>query len=239
MMADNYETSRGVNADTFASDEIGGVHYPVTKIATGVVDSAAIVSSDDPMPVVLPASMIDATTGDIRPTEGSHAHIHEGMAYEVCGVNLNMASAATLILAFKTPSAPARLHFVVEFTSLVKSHIELLEGPTWTQGTGTQVAIHNRRRDTSMRSSGVLEDQGQASFIASDTAILDPTITDDGAVIDTLYAFAIKNRSTGQGRDRTEWDLEPDTLYAVRLTSDDNSGAGQLILNWYEHDDLA
>jgi len=50
-MADNVTTNAGVGGETFATDDIGGVHYPISKIAFGALDSATLVSGANPFPV--------------------------------------------------------------------------------------------------------------------------------------------------------------------------------------------
>jgi hypothetical protein len=50
-MADNVVTNPGSGGATFATDEIGGVHYPRTKLAHGADGQATDVSSASPLPV--------------------------------------------------------------------------------------------------------------------------------------------------------------------------------------------
>jgi hypothetical protein len=54
-MADNLEAFKSANdtvsVGTFATDDVGGVHYPKTKLAFGAADVATLVSSADPLPV--------------------------------------------------------------------------------------------------------------------------------------------------------------------------------------------
>lgn len=50
-MADNVVTNAGVGGETFATDEIGGVHHPRSKVGFGEDGVYADVSSGNPMPV--------------------------------------------------------------------------------------------------------------------------------------------------------------------------------------------
>lgn len=50
-MADNFPTAPGAGGVTFASDDIGGVHYPRTKLTFGADGEAADVSPAAPLPV--------------------------------------------------------------------------------------------------------------------------------------------------------------------------------------------
>lgn len=50
-MADNYTTNAGAGGNTFASDDVGGVHYPYVKTAFGAADTATLTSVTNPLPV--------------------------------------------------------------------------------------------------------------------------------------------------------------------------------------------
>lgn len=50
-MADNVTANPGTGGPTFATDEIGGVHYARTKLAVGADGVAVDVSAEDPLPV--------------------------------------------------------------------------------------------------------------------------------------------------------------------------------------------
>lgn len=52
-MVDNVITDPGSGGAVFATDDIGGVHYPITKFAFGALDSLTLVSSADGLPVEL------------------------------------------------------------------------------------------------------------------------------------------------------------------------------------------
>ncbi len=67
--------------------------------------------------------------------------------------------------------------------------------------------------------------------------ILNPTGFAIGTAIDEVYTFGEKEKVQAGGRGTKEWMLEQNTQYAVRLTSDVSSNAGQIILDWYEHTD--
>lgn len=69
-MADNFPTDAGSGGLTFASDDIGGVHYPLTKLTFGALDSQTIASSgtgtdDAGTQRVTLATDIDLPTGPV------------------------------------------------------------------------------------------------------------------------------------------------------------------------------
>lgn len=169
--------------------------------------------------------------------DSAHSEVHEGDTFATGAVDITLANTETLALAFKTMAGTKRAHLVMEFSTLTGGHIELIEGPTWTNQTGTKNPIHNRKREASMKSSGLLEDQAQAEFVASDNVILNPAVLAGGTALHTVYGFGKKEKFPAGGRDLTEWLLKPDTQYAVKFTSDAGSNMAQLILCWYEHTD--
>ena len=58
-MADNVQANPGAGGATFATDDIGGVHYPLTKIALGALDAnEGPVSKSNPMPSQLYADSV-------------------------------------------------------------------------------------------------------------------------------------------------------------------------------------
>lgn len=167
----------------------------------------------------------------------AHHEIHEGESFHCDVVDITLASAATMILAFKAPSGTKRVHMVYRFITLTGGHVEIIRGPTWDNQTGTKKAITNDKDESGMASSGILEDQAQASFVASDNMIENPDSVAGGTVIRTIYAFGQKNQFAAAAREVAENVLRPDTQYAVKFISDAASNKAQMILDWYEHTD--
>ncbi len=167
----------------------------------------------------------------------AHHEIHEGDSFHCGSIDTAMGNTDTLIIAFKTPSGTKRVHMFHSFITLTGGHLEIIEGPTWTNQTGTKQPVYNRKREASMSSSALLEDQAQAGFVASDNMILNPTGLSGGTAIHTHYAYGQKNQFTGRGRDTEENILRPDTQYAIKFTSDAASNAAQMLLDFYEHTD--
>lgn len=57
-MADNFPTNPGSGGLTFASDDIGGVQYPRSKVGFGVDGAYVDVSSTDPLPVSVASGLV-------------------------------------------------------------------------------------------------------------------------------------------------------------------------------------
>lgn len=50
-MADNVVLNAGTGGDTVAADDVGGVKYQIVKLATGLLDTATLVSGSNPLPI--------------------------------------------------------------------------------------------------------------------------------------------------------------------------------------------
>lgn len=166
-----------------------------------------------------------------------HHEVHEGDAFVCDAIDDTMGDNDTLALAFKTMAGTKRVHMLVGFTTLVGGLLELVEAPTWDNQSGAQHPIYNRLRQASMGSSGLLEDESSAGFLATDNLILNPTTLAGGTVIHSISAYGTKNFFSGAGRDVEEFILKPATQYAYRFTADGGSNAAHITLNWYEHTD--
>jgi hypothetical protein len=239
-MADDL-TLPGTNQD-IATDLISGAHYQRVKISIGADGAAADCSAAKPMPVVQQdpiSSSRQAHLDNIHlapvVTDITHHQVHEEESFECSAVDTSMGSADTLVLAFKTPSAPKRVHLVVGYASKADAHLDLIEAPTWDASSGTLKTIFNRYRDSSS-SSAILEDKTTGSFAANDAMIENPTNLAGGTIVDSSYNWSDR-KTTFADRGDSEFILKADTLYAARLTADTGTNAGQIKLSEYEHTD--
>lgn len=181
----------------------------------------------------------DSMTDVLSVIDYAHHEIHGGSSFTSSAHADPLADAATLVLAFRTPDSTERPHMFTGFSTLVGGFLELWEDPTWTAGTGAQVAIINRLRVRPLHASTLLEDTTGA-FLATDNVIQDPAGLNVAAAtcLHVHYAFGVTPRpSQSKRRADHEFVLEPDTQYAVRFTAVGNNNAAQILLNWYEHTD--
>lgn len=111
-MADNVVANAGAGGATFATDDIGGVHYPITKVAFGALDTATLVTTSAGLPVQvqgtftvdteLPAAAAlgDGTANPTAPAVGSFPHVWDGSDWSRLREIVNgLDSAGTGILA--------------------------------------------------------------------------------------------------------------------------------------------
>ena len=165
----------------------------------------------------------DIVTGGEVVVSPKELRINGGKGYSASVRAATLANAATLNAAFKTPAA-VDVHLIIEGWALVRAHYDLLSAATWDSTSGTAVTIYNRDRG-STNTTGVLGDKTGA-FVAG-TVVQDVT-TLAGTVLESV------DLGPGSRQSTTEWILARDTQYAVRLTADAASNAGNLLLIYYE-----
>ena len=178
---------------------------------------------------------MDAVSNGLITTTYPHHEVHEGASFRCVAVDTTLDDTETLSLAFQTPAGTKRAHMLIGWATAGAAHVELLEGPTWDDQSGTAAVIWNRFRDTP-GSSVLLEDQAQAAFTASDALHMNPTTLAGGDSIELGRDFS-STKNTSQNRGSAEWVLDPGVQYAILLTSDVNGSSGFIELDWYEHTD--
>lgn len=183
--------------------------------------------------------LIDEDTRALTIISLEHHILHEGTAFISDIVDTVMSDGDNLTLTFRTMSAPIRAHMFFEFTTLVGGYLEVWEDVTWTTGTGVVVPIYNRKRETTMTDSGLLEDLTFTPVFTATNNILDGVggiNLASATQIHHLYAWGKKEKFPGGNIRETEgFILKPDTNYAVIFYAEGNGNTAQVILNWFEH----
>jgi hypothetical protein len=178
--------------------------------------------------------MTDAAVG----VSYAHHELHAGSSFVASVVNQLMADTETLSLAFKTPAGTKHAHLFAHFSTLVGGKLEIVEAPTWTAQTGTEVPIVNRKRVGTPNSSVLLANQAQAGFVAADVVVKDMAGVAGGTILPANYAFGQRSRiGAGETRANSEYILKPDTQYLILFTAIGANNMAQLVLDWYEHTD--
>ena len=182
-----------------------------------------------------PLTMDDATFA-LNGIDHGHHEVHAGDAYEVDVIDMDFDKADEINICFRTPDTAKWLHMFPLVAATTEATFDILEGPTVTNGTGTDYQPRNRNRNSS-----------KMSAVSSIKAVpiihqvsLNATITADGFVVHTEVLGTSKGQggSTGGTRDTSEIVLRQNTVYAFRIkgnnTGSDNTIAG-ISLSWYEH----
>jgi hypothetical protein len=166
-----------------------------------------------------------------------HGHNHEGVSYER-HIDSNNLPVTSLNVAFKTLSGTKLAHMLFGWASNDEIKFEIIEGASWTQGTGSLLDVINTNRDSSNTSVVILEDQGQPTFTATNKVIKDVTGIVGGTVIDPQFTYnaALGVSVIAETRFALhEWILKNNETYIVRLTQTDGDCKMSINLHWYEH----
>ena len=175
----------------------------------------------------------DAATGALAIVDYPHHEVHEGEAYELSAIDVDLDTADKLTIAFKTPDTTKWLHCVVLASNSSASKLEVLRGPTITNGTGSDMVPYNRNHN-SQNTSGV--SSIKATPVAGQ-ATLTPTITVDGTAVHTQVLGTGKDKGSSGSRGDEERVLAQNTVYAFRITGLADNGLASLSVSYYEHTD--
>lgn len=165
-----------------------------------------------------------------------HGQIHEGVSFER-HIDSSNAAVAGLNIAFKTSPDPKLAHMLFGWSSNDEILYEIIEGATWTQGSGSLLAISNLNRSSGANSDVILENQGQPTFTASNSFIKDVTGIAGGTVFENQYTYNASLGAATIAESRAaahEWVLKADTTYIVRMTQTDGNCKMSITQHWYE-----
>jgi hypothetical protein len=169
-----------------------------------------------------------------------HNEVHRGDSYTVNLVDTSMADTETINIAFKTPNTTKYINMSIDWVTKAGGHLELIEAPTWTNQSGTSIAIINRNR-VSSNSSGLLHDLTTTTFAAASKVSANVTtiLTTNATTIDVSYLFGSATKGEAESRGHSEFILNADTQYVIRYTADGGTNAGFIKLIWNEYKDSA
>jgi hypothetical protein len=177
----------------------------------------------------------DSTTMALNTIDYAHHEIHAGSSYEIETNDLDLDTDEALIVAFKTPNVSNKWMHCVAFYGVTGEAIgEILEAPTITVDTGSDLVAFNKNRNSiNISDISTIETVPELG-----KATKNPTITADGTIISNVTIGEGRNRQSGESRDVLEWILKENTIYAFRITSKADNNIVQLSLVWYEHTNL-
>lgn len=145
-MADNVTANAGTGGAVFATDDIAGVHYPITKVAFGALDSATLVSSGSPLPVTatIPLAtsgglsndhLITAATTNAANIKASAGHVYEIDIFNNTGypIFLKLHNTAGV------PTAGAGVVYTVGVQAGTGKHVSFAGGLAFSVGIGRSV----------------------------------------------------------------------------------------------------
>lgn len=239
-MADNINVRHDPTFNTVpvATDEIGGVHYPVYKMSYGADGVVTPISEANALPIVLQDPNDSTRQAEFDNLfkipimiDVAHHEVHEGDAYNVAHYDEDAASSHVVQLYVSTPATATpqkRIHLIEAHDSTGGHYVSITEGITYSAG-GADFAPVNRNR-------GSIKTTSLQSFKKGSSKAGNVITYTGGTIIWDRWQGSGKTDG-GEGRGTSEWILAPGTEYIFTIQS---KAAGILLsiqLDWYEHTD--
>jgi len=167
-----------------------------------------------------------------------HSRIHDGRAFILFENDIDLDADASINICLETPTDEPEIHMLAHCNGGVGIRLQILEGPTITNGTGTIINAINRNRRSStnalIKSIEATPQTGKANKNA--------TITADGLIIlDEVSGGVVPGPVIGEAgysRNLGEFVLKAGTRYAFRVISLDDNNQVHLNLIWYELEEV-
>jgi len=168
--------------------------------------------------------MIDEYTRASVNIDYPHHQIHDGNSYFAEVINTEMSTDDTLMLMLVTADSNDWVHLIWGGNVTAEALVQFYEGVTYSSA-GSAVTIVNRHRNSAATSATV--------------AKKDPTITDYGTLLTTLFCgtTGLHLTESSNSRNENEWILKPNTKYLLKITAQ-GAMKGRLYGNWSEHTSL-
>lgn len=157
--------------------------------------------------------------------------LHEGCCYRAFHKIAGMAKDDTLCVCFKTPASKYRIQISeINWGTLNAGEIEVIEGATWTGGTGTTIDVIQRERGLP-ENSELLEDS-TGSFQKSNKLSINPTNISGGRIINTDSTIIKKSAELISIKDKEP--LARDMTYIFKITANASDNTAEIKILWSE-----
>lgn len=218
--------------------QIGSQPYPFTDGAIGLKGYRSSDGTYQP-------ARLDKSTNSFQTVDYAHHEIHAGSSF-TCNYSQTAPTGVgeMTIIGLLTPNSTKYMHMFAEASSTAGSIFSIYEDSDLDLDEGTDLTVYNRNRNSSttsdVRTLETVPETGKVtSFTVAQAA---------GATLSTakpiwrkyLGAAAAGADTSGETRDAHEFILKANTQYAFVIentSADDNTH--NIILNWYEHTNIA
>jgi hypothetical protein len=188
---------------------------------------------------------LDKATNSIQIIDYAHHEIHAGSSF-TCHYSQTAPTnvGEMTMIAFNTPDSTTYLHMFAEASSTAASTFSIYEVADLDVDEGTQLTIYNRDRNSSTLSTVTIIETTPVANKATSYSVVQAA----GATLSTaipiyvkyLGAAAAGADTSGETRDSHEFILKRNTQYAfVIANTTDDTNTHNIILNWYEHANIA
>ena len=188
---------------------------------------------------------LDKATNSIQTIDYAHHEIHAGSSFTCHYSQTSPTNVGEMtMIAFNTPDSTTYIHMFAEASSTAASTFSIYEVADLDVDEGTQLTIYNRDRNSATLSTvKSIETTPVANKATSYTVAQAAGATLSTAIpiyVKYLGAAAAGADTSGETRDSHEFILKRNTQYAfVIANTTDDTNTHNIILNWYEHANIA
>ena len=192
--------------------------------------------------------VLDPNTGTLLSITQEHHEVHEGTSFTVSVSNTVTNTGEHTAIGFATPNTDKWVHLFYYGTASALSKFSICETTSVDPNEGTETAIINRHRNSSVTSTvsditgagtGGIATINKVSYY-DETAAAAANITETTEIYSETMGGSgnTQSKTGGQTRGRVEFILKQDTEYIILMTAlDDNDNVQSIQLEWYEHTD--
>lgn len=211
-----------------ATDQIGGVHYPVYKISYGLDGSVTYVDTVSPLPTRLYGAngvevYVDPFSGAVGVIDQEHFNIHRGRSFTV-GRRFDIANGGGVVNFMGVVPAGVYPHYRKITVAIDGGPFDMdFYEDTVVSANGALVPSYNNNRN-STNAAAMLVYEG-------------PTITTDGTLLEPVLAPGTKSEGSLGSDAANEWILKTNANSMIRITNNTPGGGtsrATVNMTWYE-----
>ena len=178
--------------------------------------------SSKPVNAKYGGSTIDDITLNQVTMPHTHHEIHEGEFYTACQILQGLTAGTADEWLIRTPNTTTQAHFIFRITSFLSMRFDFFQGVT-VGAAGTTITAYNNKRDSANTNLTTIENAPTGA-----TSISDPMVSD-------ILGGGKSGKGVGGVKDfGTEFILNSNEKYLLRLAHFDASNTVAVCFNWYE-----
>lgn len=165
---------------------------------------------------------IDAVEGSLIQIDNVHHAVHDGDHYQACVFDGDVDTGSPKYVRITTPDTTVEQHIIIDVSANGGFLFEFYENPTINAAGNAVTVLNNNRRSTNTSTTLTKED------------CTTEAPNNDGTLMCGGYSGGEKRKATAEAGSRTEWILERNEDYIVKVTPDADNTKVMINMAWYE-----
>lgn len=167
-------------------------------------------------------SSLDPVEGSLIQITNVHHAIHKETHYHACVFDGDVDIASPKYIRITTPDTAVEQHIIIDVSADGGFLFEFYENPT-INAVGSSVSVFNSNRRSSNTS---------LTLVREDSTTQAPN--NDGTRLCGGYSGGEKKKATAEAGSRTEWILNQNEDYIIKITPDADNTRIMVNMAWYE-----